>query len=132
MAVRDWLRDRGLVPTPGHWYVEAALDTVDEPAQQLWSALTDTRFHINLYPGEWGYFFCHGSRASWIRVTDRPLVHNRDDYSMRAQTPALRDIGPFVASLEQRYNVRFQRELALVRSNIDGAEAAVRAWLAAL
>jgi hypothetical protein len=85
-----------------------------------------------VYPEEWGVFFCHGSRASWIRVTDQAFVHGRDDYQLLGELPLLPSIGTLVHALEERYTLRFQRDHALVRTNIAGGKAAVRKWLSSL
>src|SRR5689334_6809997 len=72
-----WVDGLGLNPPPGtlRWHAEISLDVVDGPARVEFDDRTDTRFHIDVYSEEWGYFFCHGGRVSWIRVTDIPFVH---------------------------------------------------------
>ncbi|HEY5938277.1 MAG TPA: hypothetical protein VIU61_26680 [Kofleriaceae bacterium] len=128
----DWLRARGLSCAQPHWFVEVGLDVVDEPAGQVWNGAIDSRFHLYVYPEEWGFFFCHGSRSSWIRVADAVRVHGADDYALTSHTPPLRDLYPFLRGLEQQHRISFRRDHALIRTNIDGAEEAVRAWLATL
>ena len=128
----DWLRARGLASGNPHWFVEVGLDVVDEPASQVWNGAQDTRFHLYVYPEEWGYFFCHGSRSSWIRVADEVRVHGADDYALAPLTPPLRDLREFVRGLEQQHHVSFRRDHALIRTNIDDAEEPIRAWLATL
>lgn len=128
----DWLRARGLSCAQPHWFVEVGLDVLDEPAGQIWNGAVDTRFHLYVYPEEWGFFFCHGSRSSWIRVADTVRVHGADDYALASHTPPLRDLQSFLRGLEQQHRVSFRREHALIRTNIDDAEDAVRAWLATL
>lgn len=131
-AAADWLRALG-VEIPGtRWYVELALDVAAAPVRQAFDGSSDTRFHIHVYPEEWGFFFCHGSRASWIRVTERPFIHGRDDYGLLHATPLLRDLGALVRELEQRHRIELRRDLALVRTNVPGAEAPARAWVSAL
>lgn len=129
-AAATWLRARGL-PTPAgsRWHVEVALDVVDGPAPADYDEATATRFHIDIYSEEWGHYFCHHGRSSWIRVTDIAFVHGRDDYQLLTLTPPLPDIGRLVRQLEQKYGVRFRRDHALIRTNLDRAEVAVRAWL---
>jgi hypothetical protein len=128
----DWLRARGIASENPHWFVEVGLDVVDEPAGQVWNGALDSRFHLYVYPEEWGYFFCHGSRSSWIRVADAVRVHGADDYALASHTPPLRDLSAFVRDLEIQHRITFRRDHALIRSNIDDAEDAVRAWLATL
>src|SRR4051812_3221545 len=79
-AARRWLDDRGLRAHGPGWYVDIMLDVVDRPASQTYSAELDSRFTLSVYSVEWSYFFCHGRRASWIRVLDAPEVHGRDDF----------------------------------------------------
>ncbi|MGE5181866.1 MAG: hypothetical protein ACM31C_07380 [Acidobacteriota bacterium] len=85
-----------------------------------------------MYPDEWGVFFCHGSRASWIRVTDQPFVHGRDDHALLGELPELHQIGHLLRSLEERYGLQFRREQALVRTNFGAGQKAVRDWLGSL
>ena len=114
------------------WYVEIALDAIARPAAVTYSGDSDTRFHLNVYPEEWGIFFCHGSRASWIRVTDQPFVHGRDDYALIAELPELAEIGALVQVLEGRYGMVFQRDQALIRTNMTDGNSAVSKWLSSL
>ena len=67
-AADRWLRVLGLVSVP-RWYSEIAI-----------LADGDTRFDLNVYAEEWGFVFKHGDRTSWIRVTDVPFIHGRDDF----------------------------------------------------
>ncbi len=129
-AAATWLRARGLAaPGQSRWHVEVALDVVDVPAPADYDEATATRFHIDIYSEEWGHYFCHNGRSSWIRVTDIAFVHGRDDYQLLTLTPPLPDIGRLLRQLEQKYGVRFRRDHALIRTNVDRAEVAVRAWL---
>lgn len=128
---RAWLADRGLVSTQP-WHVELALDIADREVSLTYSHDIDTRFHLNIYPVEWGVFFCHGSRASWIRVTDEPFVHGRDDYRLLGEVADLARIGALLQQLEDRHDLRFSRQHALIRTNVTGGRSAVRDWLATL
>lgn len=114
------------------WHVEIALDVADGPAPSEFDERTATRFHIDLYSEEWGIFFCHGGRSSWVRVTDIAFVHGRDDFGLLAEMPALRDLGPWLRRLEQQYRVQFQRGFALVRTNLASAEPVIRRWITSL
>jgi len=126
-----WLETLGLV-VDKPWYVEVALDVLDRPATATYSGDSDTRFHLNIYPEEWGIFFCHGSRASWIRVTDQPFVHGRDDYQLLIELPELPTIGTLVRTLEGRYAIQFKRDHGLIRTNISSGKQVVRKWLSGL
>jgi hypothetical protein len=130
-AAATWLRERRLRASKS-WFVELALDTSDRPASITFSHDTDNRFHLNLYPDEWGVFFCHGSRASWIRVTDEPFVHGRDDHQLLGQLPELHQIGYLLHALEDRYGLQFRREHALVRTALAGGDKQIRSWLESL
>jgi hypothetical protein len=74
-------------------------------------------------------FFCHGSRASWIRFTDEPFVHGRDEHRLLCELTSLERVEPMLATLEKRYQLSFRRDRGLIRSNLVGATAAVREWL---
>lgn len=131
-AVAEWMQARALRADDARWYIEVGLDIVERPAQQRWNGDTDSRFHLYLYPTEWGYFFCHGSRASWIRIGERPYVHGRDDYNLLPATPALAKVSRLVSDVEQRHRIEFRREHAVVRTNLADAEPAIRAWVRGL
>lgn len=130
-AALTWLRERRLGSSKP-WFVEIALDVGERPVSITFSHDTDTRFHLNVYPDEWGVFFCHGSRASWIRVTDEAFVHGRDDHGLLADLPQLSHIGYLLRALEDRYGAKFQRDHALVRTNLVSGQKAIREWLATL
>ena len=131
-AAFEWLAERK-VPAPAmRWHVAIGLDVRDEPAPQSFDVTTDSRFHIEIYSEEWGFFFCHAGRASWIRVTDVPFVHVRDDYGLLAGTPKLEDIGTLLRSLEELHALRFRRDLAYINTSLVNAEPAIQAWIQAL
>lgn len=132
-AAASWLGDRKLqTPTLKRWHVEVSIATLDEPAPLNYDDRVDTRFHVDIYSEEWGFFFCHGGRASWIRVTDIPFVHGRDDFKLLALTPTLSEVGQLLRSIEKHHQLAFHRRHALVRTNIAGAEGSIRRWVAAL
>jgi hypothetical protein len=132
-AAAQWVRDRGVPVMPGQrWHIEIALDVSDTPASVDFDEKSATRFHLDIYSEEWGHYFCHAGRSSWIRVTDLAFVHGRDEHHLLGLTPSLRDIGQLVRHLEQKYAIRFRRDLALIRTNLASAEAKIRQWLAAL
>jgi len=133
-AAASWLTERGLSAPPGNlrWHAEIALDVVDDIAPLQFDDRVATRFHLDLYFEEWGFFFCHGGRASWIRVTDVPFVHGRDDFQLLAQTPPLSDIGTLLRGVERDHGIQFRRDRARIRTNLQRAEAPLRAWVEAL
>ena len=133
LAAAAWLRQRNLSATHSmRWHIEIAMDTSAAPAQSEYDERRASRFHIDIYSEEWGVFFCHGGRSSWIRVTDIPFVHVRDDFALLGITPALKDLGALLRLVEQRNVIRFQRHLALVRTNLVSAEPTIRRWLESL
>src|SRR5688572_18256082 len=130
LATESWLSARGLyVPPRTPWEVSISLDIVDESTPTNFVEIADTRLRVTIASTEWGFSFCHHSRASWIRVTDVPFVHERDDYLLLAQVPPLRELGRLVRSLEETYRIRFRRGYAMIRSTIGGAEPVIRAWV---
>jgi hypothetical protein len=134
VAANAWLTSLGLNPPPGalRWHAEISLSTVDGPAPVEFDEHRDTRFHVDIYSEEWGFFFCHGGKTSWIRVTDIPFVHGRDEFQLLTQTPALPDVGKLMRSLEAKHEIHFFRQHALVRTNVIAAEPVIRRWLQSL
>jgi hypothetical protein len=130
-AAARWLGERGLASHKA-WYVEISLDVVDAPASAVYSGNTASRLHLSIYPEEWGLMFCHGGRTSWIRVTDQPFVHGRDDFDLLAVAPPLDAIGKLVRQLESEHAIKLQRAHALIRTNIAGGKAIIRSWLTSL
>jgi hypothetical protein len=129
-AAKGWFDERGFDgPQVQRWHAELSMTTLDGPAPAHFDERTDTRFHIDIYAEEWGFFFCHGGRTSWIRVTDIPFVHGRDEFRLLAQVPALADIGALVRGLENQHGVMFRRKHAMVRTNVARAEVAIRRWI---
>lgn len=133
VSAAEWLRARGQsTPAMLRWHVEIALDVVDGPAPVEYDDATATRFHIDIYAEEWGVYFCHAGRSSWIRITDIAFVHGRDDYRLLSWVPSLRDVGSLLRRIEHEHNIRFQRHQASVRSNLAKIEPSVRSWLEAM
>ena len=134
IEARGWVENLGLHAPPGtlRWHAEISLDVIDGPARIEFDDRADTRFHIDVYSEEWGFFFCHGGRVSWIRVTDIPFVHGRDEHQLLAQTPALEAIGELIRRIETKHAVRFHRQHAIIRTNIAAAEPQLRRWLLTL
>jgi hypothetical protein len=133
LAAAAWLSQRSLSPPlVTSWHALVALGVTGEVPAADADDRVETRFHVEIFAQEWGFFFCHGGRASWIRVTDIPFVHGRDDHRLLPVTPPLKEIGGLMRRLEQRHGLRFRRDLALVRTNLAGAEPAIRKWVDAL
>lgn len=128
----DWIKARGISAVDHHWFVEVALGVGDAALVETWSGNTDTRFHVYIYPQEWGFLFCHQGRTSWIRVADRAYVHGRDDHDLITETPPLREIASLVHELERRHQLALRRDRALVRTNLHAIDDCVRDWVAAL
>jgi hypothetical protein len=132
-AAMDWLRARGLpAATDERWHVEIALDVTNARAPSEFDDATATRFHIDIYAEEWGVYTCHGGRSSWIRVTDAPFVHGRDDFQLVGIMPPLSDIARLLHHVEATFGVRFHRQHASVTTNLPGIEPQIRAWIATL
>ncbi len=133
LAARGWLNGLALTPpVRPPWFAEVTLGTEQVVPSLAFDREVATRLRLEIYSVEWGVFFCHGGRSSWIRVTDVPFTHGRDDFNLRSVTPPLKDVGALVRALEVAYELRFARELAVVRSNLRGAEQALRPWLRSL
>jgi hypothetical protein len=123
LASAAWLVMRGLVSREPRWYVELTLGTTGVTGEE------PTLLRLELYSEEWGFWFRHDDKISWIRVTDVPFVHGRDDHRLLAETPALKNLGSLVRALERRFGVRFDLEAASIRTSLFGAEPAVREWI---
>lgn len=134
LAAAAWLSSLGLNPPPGtlRWHAEISLDVRPGPAPAEFDEARDSRFHVDIYSEEWGFFFCHRGQVSWIRITDIPFVHGRDDHRLLMQTPALPDVGKLLRSLEQKHDIHFNRAHALIRTNVVAAEPMIRRWLQTL
>lgn len=129
LATAIWLSERRLWVSPSTpWDVSIALDVAGVHASTTAAAI-DTRLRISIASTEWGFFFCHHSGASWIRVIDVPFVHERDDFALRGRVPPLRDLGLLVRALEARHRLRFRRDHAAIRSTVPESEAAIREWV---
>ena len=133
-AASAWLSDRRFTALTGdsRWYAEVRLDVRRTPAPATFDEASDTRFHIDIYSEEWGFFFCMDGRASWIRVTDVAFVHGRDDFALLTRTPSLKNIGTLLRTLERTHQIQFQREQAYVRTNLVNAEPMIRKWVTTL
>ena len=120
MASAAWLVDREVMPTDPKWSVEIVL-THDA-----------TSFQIEIFAEEWGFSFSHQDKLSWIRVTDVPFVHGRDEFDLLHSTPPLKRIGEMLYQIEHRFFLRFDRKRAVIRTTIPDAEPAIRRWVESL
>jgi hypothetical protein len=122
------------VTPPAHlrWHVEIALDTSGARPPSEFDETTASRFQIDVYLEEWGVFFCHAGRCSWIRVTDAVVVHGRDDFQLLPLLPPLEKLGRLLRHVEQQQGIAFHRQHAAIRTNVPSAELAVRAWVLSL
>ncbi|MGN6109899.1 MAG: hypothetical protein ACTHU0_32630 [Kofleriaceae bacterium] len=132
LAAAAWLSARGLLAPPSaRWEISIALDALDRAAATAFDPTSATRFHVAITSTEWGFYLCHGSHSSWIRVTDVPFVHERDDFRLLRHVPPLRDLGSLLQLIEDPLDVAFRRNHASIRSSIPGAEPTIRLWVAA-
>lgn len=114
------------------WNVEVLLGITESRPSTDYDAAVETRFHIGIYSEEWGVFVSHQGKSSWVRVTDVPFVHVRDDFNLLATFPPLRAVGGLLRQFEQYLGVRFSRENAAIHTNVPRLEPAVRRWAASL
>jgi hypothetical protein len=121
--------------TPGAAAADRWLSALHLPFAPRWHAEIailadgDSRFDLNMYAEEWGFAFQHGARASWIRFTDIPFAHGRDDFQLLAKATDPLAIHALLAELEHAHRITFRRAVASVRTNVPGAAEAVRDWL---
>jgi hypothetical protein len=133
LAARQWVTARGLTPpSVTRWHATILLGTEEHSPELEIDERRETRFRIEIYSEEWGFFFCHAGRSSWIRVTDIPFVHGRDDFRLLPLTPPLHDVGHFLRRLESQHAVQFQREHARLTTNLVDAEPELRRWVRSL
>lgn len=129
LAASAWLAARDIAPTQSRWSVQIAFDNV--LGCELDTPPLDARFTIEVFSEEWGFAFSRGDAVSWIRVTDIPFVHGRDDFALIHRTPRLENIGTLLRVVEREHDLAFARDKPLVRSNI-GADERLAAWARAL
>ena len=67
--------------------------------------------------------------GTWIRITDIPFVHGRDDFRLLSMMPALKDVGMLLRSVERQHAISFRREHALIRTNVPSAEFGLQVWV---
>lgn len=125
LASAAWLVARELTPPRGRWHVEVLLGTSPETPDDN----APTVLRVELYSEEWGFFFRHDGKDSWIRVTDVPFVHGRDDHGLLVDTPALKNFGSFVRGLESRFSISFVPRAAAIRSSLPVADDTIRHWI---
>lgn len=120
IASAAWLTARDLYPKEPKWHAVTTL------------VAGDTRFQLEIFAEEWGFRFEHAGRESWIRVTDVPFVHGRDDHALLRTTPSLKHIGKLVRALETTHRLRFDRSAPSIETTIPDGERVIRTWIASL
>jgi hypothetical protein len=125
LAAAAWLLARGLTAPDARWNVEILLGTSEAHPDED----APTLLRVELFSEEWGFWFRHEDRVSWIRVTDLRFAHGRDEHEMLRATPALKDFGSLVHAIEARFDISFRRESAAIRTSLRDADAAIRAWI---
>lgn len=120
-------------PAHERWYAEIAMGVAHERPPTDFDESIATRLHINIYSEEWGIYFCHRARSSWIRVTDVAFVHGRDELELfRFMPSSLAQLGLLVRRIESTEGIRFERTQPSIKTNVERAEAAIRNWLVSL
>ena len=132
IATAAWLAARELYPRDPKWFVEIALAVETAPPSPDFDEQTATRFLIEIYAEEWGLRFVHGGRASWIRVTDVPFVHGRDDHELLRSVTRLTNIGAVIAKVERQYSIQFNRNAPAIQTTLIGAEPVIADWVRSL
>src|SRR4051812_34793496 len=117
-AAEAWLRALGTRAPSHRWHVEIALEPALHRPPTDYDDRTATRFHLSVYAEEWGFFFCHGGRASWIRSTDVPFIHGRDDFALLRELPPLAAIGGLLPPPPQRPQPPVPRPPAAVQKGV--------------
>jgi hypothetical protein len=116
-ASSRWLAALELEPET-HWYAKIVLLGTGE-----------SRFELAIFAEEWGFQFARGSRASWIRVTDVPFAHGRDDFGLLAELPDVLEVNALISRLEQQHGIELDRSAATIHTNLAGAGSVIRAWV---
>lgn len=112
-----WLLALGL-PTVPRWHAEIEI-----------AAGAHSKLLLNIYAEEWGYVFHHDGRDSWIRITDIPFVHGRDNFDLLPRTADLLAINVMASELEAEHGLELDRANATIRTNIPNAAEIIRDWL---
>jgi hypothetical protein len=132
LAAAAWLAERELFPKDPKWSVEIDLESVTDLAAESFSDKSATRFQIEVYAAEWGFLFSHHGRLSWIRVTDVPFVHGRDEHELLRQVPPLSKIDSLIKKIERQHAIHFNRMSPTIRTTIIGAEPQIASWVESL
>ena len=120
LASAAWCVSRNLYPKDRNWSIEIVMHAGS------W------RFAIEIHAAEWGFAFEHESRLSWIRVTDIPFVHGRDDFQLLHEATSLMQIGRVLHHVEHLYGLKFARDQATVQTSIPESEPTIREWVRSL
>ncbi len=132
LASAAWLIERGLTADDASWFVEVTLARSGGRLLHGIEQAPATHLAIEIHASEWGYLFRHDGRTSWIRVTDVPFVHGRDDFALLAATPRLEDMGELVRAIERQHRIELDRYAPWIRTSIIDAEPAIREWIWAM
>lgn len=122
LAAAAWLAARDLTATELRWAVTITLDSGVSSIETL-----SARFILEVFAEEWGYAFRRGDAVSWIRVTDIPFVHGRDDFELLRRTPRLESISTLIRALEIEHAITLSRDNAVIASTVGG-EDKIAAW----
>jgi hypothetical protein len=112
------------MPSAPKWFVEIELAAAGNSDRAQAGKLL-----LEVYAEEWGYRFEHDGRTSWIRVTDVPFVHGRDEHGLLPKTPRLENIGGLIREIEEAKAIEFQRQHAVVRSNVPDEDGVIATWI---
>lgn len=127
LASAAWLIARGLRPREAKWFVEIQLPATGKTDPEHAATLL-----LEVYAEEWGYRFERDGRISWIRVTDVPFVHGRDEHGLLPKTPRLERISALVREIEHDQEIVFERHRSTIRSNVPDDSGAIQSWIAEL
>jgi len=127
LASAAWLNARGLLPREAKWFVEIELPAKGKSEHEILAKLL-----LEVYAEEWGFRFERDRRVSWIRVTDVPFVHGRDDHGLLVKIPRLERIGHLVRAIEGEHKIEFERKRPTIRSNVPDNTGVIPSWIAEL
>jgi len=127
LASAAWLNARGLQPREAKWFVEIQLPAAGKTDGDHAGTLL-----LEVYAEEWGYRFERDGRISWIRVTDVPFVHGRDEHGLLTKTPRLEKISALIREIEREHGVVFERQRSTIRSNVPDHAGVILSWIAQL
>ncbi len=125
LASAAWLAARDLFPTEARWSVTVALWPLPDGSHE------PTRFTLEIFAEEWGFSLRRADKLSWIRITDMPFVHSRDDFALLRRTPRLDMVSDLLLSIEDEHSITFDRSQPRVTSSF-GHEDTIARWARSL